>query len=38
MILKMSEREAEILSVESSNKKPKEELSIDEVKTEIVKT
>ena len=38
MILKMAERGTEISSVESSNKKAKEELSIDEVKTEIVKT
>ena len=34
----MAERGTEISSVESSNKKAKEELSIDEVKTEIVKT
>ena len=34
----MSKREAEILSVESWSKKIKTDLSIDEVKTEIVKT
>ena len=34
----MAERGADISSVESSNKKAKEELSTDEVKTEIVKT
>ena len=34
----MLKREAETLSADSSSKKPKTELSIDEVRTKIVKT
>ena len=34
----MLKREAETLSADSSSEKPKTELSIDEVKTKIVKT